>query len=227
MLSFLLAAGATAAVFLYLHGVKEDKTSVAPVSTVQVIVSKQDIPAGTELDGLITGGSFTTLEIPTSAVVQGAATDLSQLQGRTTNSLILQGEQISVARLEGSEQSASINRLGIPAGYQAMTVSLEAQRIIAGIVQQGDHVAVYATVADPKTNVQETATVVPDAQVLRLVGPTPENPGAEIIVTLALTPEDVAKVVLAQEQGHVWLSLLPPGERGAPQAPVSVTDLIK
>ena len=226
-LSFLLAAGATTAVFLYLHGVKAGKTTVEPVATVQVIVSKQDIPAGTELDGLITGGAFTTLEIPTSAVVEGAVTDLTQLQGRTTNSLILQSEQISVARLAGSEQSASINRLGIPAGYQAMTVSLEAQRIVDGVVQQGDHVVVYATVTDPDTSFQETAIVVPDAEILRVIGPTLENPTADIFVTLALTPEDAAKVILSQEQGHVWLSLLPPGEQGAPQAPVTVADLVK
>ena len=191
---------------------------------VRVIVAKRDIPAGTQLDGLISSGTFTTLQIPTSSVVEGAVTDLPQLKGRTTNSLILQGEQISSARLEGSSQSAAINRLGIPAGFQAVTISLESQRMIGGLVQQGDHLVVYATVSDPD---QKTATVIPDVQVLKVIGPSDKNQGGSTLLTLALSPRDTARVVLAQEQGHIWLSLLPPGEFGAPQTPVTVKELTK
>jgi hypothetical protein len=37
-------------------------------------------------------------------------------------------------------------------------------------------------------------------------------------VTLALAPADVVKLVFAEEQGSVWLSLLPPTATEAPTA---------
>jgi pilus assembly protein CpaB len=232
-LSLLLAGVATGAAFLYLSGVKSQKSSAKTIPMVQVIVAKRDVPAGTRLDGLISSGGFTSLRIPAATVVEGAVTDLSQLQGRTTNSLILQGEQISGARLEGSAQSAATNRLGIPAGLQAVTISLEPQRMVGGLVQQGDHVVVYATLSDPNGGGQATATVVPDVQVLSVLGSEPGNApgvgqaGKDTILTLALSPSDTARLVLAQEQGHIWLSLLGPGDHGTPQKPVTVKELVK
>jgi hypothetical protein len=46
-------------------------------------------------------------------------------------------------------------------------------------------------------------------------------------VTLALTPRDSAAVVFAQEQGSVWLSLLPPDQKGAKSRPVNALQLVK
>src|SRR6266540_4672399 len=112
VLSALLAVGATAAVFLYVRGVKHQATGRGAMTT--VIVGRQDIPAGSRLDNLISSGGFTTLQIPANAVVQGAITDLNQLHGRTTNSFLLQGEQITTARLQGSTAPTG-GVLGIPA----------------------------------------------------------------------------------------------------------------
>ena len=235
VLSFLLAFAAAGAVFLYLRGANDTKTEAA-VTT--VIVSKQDIPAGTQLDSLISGGAFTTLSIPADAVVEGSVTALQQLQGRTTNSIILKGEQISSARLQGTQQSQATNRLGIPEGYQAVTISLESQRVLAGQIQQGDHVVVYATIQAPSAggtqnaSLLETATVVPDVQVLQIDLPTVQQnttnrTDGSSFITLALTPKDAAKVILAQEDGHVWLSLLAPNEQGRPQSPVTIAQLVK
>src|SRR6266571_2039144 len=140
--------------------------ATAAPSMVRVIVAKHGIAAGTQLDGLISAGAFTTLEVPQIAVVSGAITDLSQLQGRTTSTFIRQDE-------------------------------------LAG---------------------GEVVVVVPDVQILR-VAPVPNSNGgsdlSQKLVTLALLPQDAAKVLYAGAQGHVWFSLLPPGEQGQPQAPVT------
>jgi pilus assembly protein CpaB len=221
-----LAIGATAAVYLYVRGIQ--RTARNP-SNLTIIVAKQDIPSGTQLDSLISGGAFTTLSIPQNAVVQGAVTDLAQLKGRTTSSFILQGEQISTARLQGSTQPTG-GALGIPAGDQAVTISLETQRVVGGFIQGGDHVVVYATF-DGGKNGQESVTLVPDVQVLRVSnqgaatgsnGPQPNE-----LVTLALSSRDAAKVVLAQAQGSIWLSLLPPNGQGVAQPPVTVSEVSK
>jgi pilus assembly protein CpaB len=143
VIAFVLAAGATAGVFLYVNGVKSDNKATS-TNMATVIVSKRAIEAGTKLDTLIAAGDFTTVQVPADAVVPGAVTELSQLQGRSTNSFILQGEQISTARLQGSTAPTG-GVLGIPEGYEAVSVQLEPQRVVGGVIQTGDHVVVYAT----------------------------------------------------------------------------------
>src|SRR5947209_10592682 len=91
VLALLLAVGATAAVFLYVESVR--KQTKPGASTVAVIVSKENIPAGSALNEFISNGDFTTLTIPPSAVVEGAITDLNQIKGKTTSAAILAGEQ--------------------------------------------------------------------------------------------------------------------------------------
>ena len=53
MVAFLLAIGATGAVFLYVQGVRKDAKGTATPNMVTVIVSKQDIAAQSNLDNLI------------------------------------------------------------------------------------------------------------------------------------------------------------------------------
>jgi hypothetical protein len=42
---------------------------------------------------------------------------------------------------------------------------------------------------------------------------------------MALTPRDAQRVIFAMERGQVWLSLLPPNEAGAAEAPVSFLEV--
>src|SRR2546421_3419238 len=122
LVAFLLATIATFSIFLYVHGVKRKaETGGAQVT---VVVSKRDIPAATNLDTLIAGGAFTSEAIPRTDEVQGAVTSLEQLKGRRTSVPILAGEQIPVARLQGSTQLPG-GTFGIPTGFEAMTLQLE------------------------------------------------------------------------------------------------------
>jgi Flp pilus assembly protein CpaB len=247
--ALLLAAGATVAVFLYVEGVRRDATAAPKM--VRVVVPKRDIAAGTQLDGLISAGAFTTLDVPESAVVSGAITDLSQLQGRTTSTFILQDEQISTARLRGSTQATG-GVLGIPKGYQAVSFQQPLAQVVGGVLQPGDHITIYGSFDSTltakfhfhKTGPTDTGdigitgqgqlaggevlVVVPDVQVLK-IAPVPNSTGgsdlSQKLVTLALLPQDVERVLYAGAQGHVWFSLLPPGEQGQPQPPVTFQEL--
>jgi Flp pilus assembly protein CpaB len=248
MLAVLLAVGATAAVYMYVKGVRDEAT--APPDMVSVITSKQDISAGTNLSNLIEGGAFTSIEIPADAVVQGAVTDLSQIEDRTTRFPILQGEQISVARLENSEVQVEGGVLGIPEGHKALTIPLGMPQAVGGVVRTGDHVTVYATFQDitvltsplkqalaGKTAATEkielgrfTFTLVPDAQLLKVGLPgssgVRSEEGEDVAITLSLTPKDAQLVVFAKELGSVWLALLPPNEKGTDEPPVNAVNLL-
>lgn len=66
---------------------------------VTVFVSKEDIPTGQPLDPLVKEGVFAEIGIPQKMLVEGAVTDLLQVEGSRTTTVILANEQISTARL--------------------------------------------------------------------------------------------------------------------------------
>ena len=214
--AFVLAAGAAVAVFLYVDGVR--KTSESEASPVTVIISQQDIPAGAALDDLIAQGAFTESTVPENDLVAGAVTSLDQLAGETTSAAIITGEQIPAARLQSSS-SLPGGTLGIPDGFQAVTLALDSPRSVGGNAIPGDRVTVYATV-DPGDGAR-TVVLVPEARVLRTGGET------GTLLTLALRPLDAQRVVFAGEKGTLWFSLLPPDQKGVKNRPVTVGDLAR
>jgi Flp pilus assembly protein CpaB len=215
VITLLFAAAAAGGVFLFMQNVRDQAKSPEP--TVNVLVSKSDIPAGAELDSLIEQGNFVTKSVLGSSVIQGVITDTYQLRGQRTAYPILAGEQISAARLAGTFQAKG-GTLGIPAGYQAAAVTLDGQRVVGGAPQQGDHVEVFGTFEG--SNGQTTRVVIQDAVVL--VAPTSENGDT---ITLAVTPGEASLLIYTQEQGHAWLTLLPPNESGTKVPAVNVRTL--
>jgi pilus assembly protein CpaB len=242
----LLAILATAAVFMYVRGVENENG--AGSGNVSVIVAKEDIPVGANLDQIVQSGGVTSRNFPKNAVVRGAVTDVGQLRGRTTNAPILSGEQISTARLEGSTTQPQGGALGIPEGQQAVTFSLETPSAGGGVVQRGDHITVYASFQDVSVlrgsplesflggsapdNTQQrlgdfVVTVVPDVQVLKVVqGAVTATNETRVLMTMALKPEDASKVIFAQQNGVVWLALLPPNQQGENVPPTSLVDVV-
>lgn len=231
----LLAILATAAVFMYVRSVKNE--SGVGSSTVSVIVAKDDIQVGAKLDDVVQNGGVRARSFTKDAVVRGAVTDIGQLRGRITNAPILAGEQISTARLEGSTTQPEGGALGIPQGQEAVTFSLDTPSAGGGAVQRGDHVTIYAAFSDVSRITSGNAqvklgdmvvTVVPDVQILKVVqGVVSANSNeGRVLMTMALKPEDAAKVIFAQQQGAVWLALLPPNQRGENLPPTTITELV-
>ncbi len=233
-IAVILAIGAAVSIALYLRAVKDDAGGGERTT---VIVSKRDIPASTDLDPLIADAEFTTLEVPQEALVPGVITDIAQLQGQVTAFPILAGEQISTSRLKGPDEAAG-GTLGIPEDAEAVSFQLQPFQGVGGVLSQGDHVTIYATFKQPGTNAGAevtgvSLTVVSNALVLRSASTvtstettTVSSSQVPIIVTLALTPQQVQKVLLAQDQGTIWLALLPPGAEGSVPKPTAFGQLL-
>jgi pilus assembly protein CpaB len=224
VIAFVLATVATAAVFLYVHGVKQKAESSG--AQVQVIVSDRDIPTGTILDTLIDEGAFVAQTIPKSSMVEGAVTTLEQLKGKRTSAPVLAGEQIPLARIQGGVGLPG-GALGIPGGFEAMTVQLESQRIVGGTLHPGDHVSILGSFAPPIAQ-NITVTLVPDVKVLRVSRPAATDQSSDgMLITLALKAQDGERVVFGQEHGTVWMALVPPGESGQKRPPVTIGGVLK
>jgi pilus assembly protein CpaB len=222
-LAVVFAATATLSVFLYARGLQENAET--STDTVGVVVVSQDIPAGTELDGLLSGGALEIQQVPADLVVSNAVTELDELKGEETGSPILAGEQVSSTRLAGSQDLPG-GVLSIPKGMQGMTVALESQRVIGGnVLNTGDHVAIHATFQNEK----HTVLISSEAQVLRVsraaegttTGTATTQSGTGNNVTLALDPEEVQKLVFGQDLGKIYFSVIPPGEDGKALEPIT------
>ena len=247
VLALILATLATAGVFLYARGVEQDAESGGTM--VPVIVSKVDIPARSDLDELIEAEEFKVIEVPQVAVVGGAVTSLDQLRDKNNSVAILAGEQIPVARIAGTVPGGA---LAIPKGMQAINVSLDSSRSIAGVINTGDHVAIYATFDDvpesftgpgagpraTSNSTTVTTVLVPTVEVLAVYRPisssTPGSTGdaseqlpSSVQVTLAFTPDDAQNFVFTMETGRVWFGLLPPDESGKSLVPISYAQVIQ
>jgi Flp pilus assembly protein CpaB len=82
-----------------------------------------------------------------------------------------------------------------------------------------------------------TVVLVPDVEVLRVIRPinqssvggsqtTNQDASATLQVILALKPNDAQKFVFSLEEGHVYLSLLPPGQEGTSLDPLTVGQIL-
>ncbi len=239
-LALILATLATAGVFMYSRGVQEEAKTGGTM--VQVVVSKVDVPARTDLDQLINEDQLKIIQVPESVVVDGAVTSLDQLAGKSNGAAILAGEQIPSARISGNVPGGA---LAIPKGMEAITVSLDAPRGVAGAINTGDHVTIYSTFRDAPAKgagaERETTTVVlvPTAELLAVFRPlatatfgsdeataSEQLPGS-LAVTVALSPEDAQHFVFSMESGSVWFGLLPPDESGQPMEPITFAEVVQ
>ena len=240
-LALILATLATAGVFMYSRGVKEEVKTGGTM--VPVVVSNVDLPARSDLDQMIKDDQFRTIQVPTNVLVSGAVTSVDQLVGKNNSVAILAGEQIPVARISGNVPGGA---LAIPEGMQAITVSLDASRGVAGAINAGDHVTIYSTFTDVtdidtgKKLPTMTTVLVPTVELLAVFRPlasttfgsdeaanTGDQLPGSLAVTLALTPEDSQKLVFTMETGRVWFGLLPPDESGQPLKPITFVQVVK
>ena len=145
VLALILAVAATVGVFLYARGVKEEARTGGALTS--VIVSKVNIPANSDLNAFISDQQFVTLDIPTDAVVLNVVKSIGQLQDKRNSVPIFANEQIPLSRIQGEGQVPG-GYLGVPDGYQAMTVALDAPRAVGGALFSGDNVTILATFND-------------------------------------------------------------------------------
>ena len=144
VLALILATLATAGVFLYSRGVKENAIEGGDLR--DVVVATVDIPANSELNDFIREDEFKVIQVPEDTLIEDPITSISQLQNQRNSVYIFSNEQIPDARIRGGQIPGGL--LSNPEGYQALTVALDAPAAISGALTGGDDVTIYATFED-------------------------------------------------------------------------------
>jgi hypothetical protein len=100
-LTGVVLVAAVAIAVLYVKGSRGGECGGAACAgpLVTVIVPTEEIPANQLLDPLIEEGLFEAIPVPDDWLVEGAVTDVRDLHGLRTTTVILANEQITTTRL--------------------------------------------------------------------------------------------------------------------------------
>ncbi len=150
----LFIAGGGIAFVSVVHGNKNTPTTPATASSPQVVVATSNIPAGTTGQEMVSGGLVQIQSIPAKNY---SATDLLNLSGLSSvavTAAITKGQPITTAELV-----ATTSAISLPTGMDAVTVTLGGVNALAGYLQPGGRVDVYATLT--KTSENQAGATVP------------------------------------------------------------------
>src|ERR671930_1762342 len=108
---------------------------------VTVLVAKQDIPQGTT--GSEAGKLLKSEQVLRDSVVPGAVTSADQLDGKVATEMTMQGEQVSTRRFNTVAENGV--RAELKGTLRAFQLSGDANQVLAGTLQERDHVDLVAT----------------------------------------------------------------------------------
>jgi pilus assembly protein CpaB len=234
VLAVILAVVAAVALLSYIRGL-ESRTQ-AEFEPLDVFVAVERIEAGTPAEMAVAGGLIEPRAVPRSAVPAGAITSTAQIEGTVAVVDILPGEVVVAARFGDAPQTVRGLR-EFPDEKEAISVQVSVPPGVAGFLTGGDRVSIIAQLEIPEDDDadDETATdatlagfltryLIQDVEVLavgrRIVqGDTDEVQQTEqVLVTLAVDPEEAERLVFAALNGSLYFTLLP--EEPFPDRPI-------
>jgi len=201
-----------------------DTRARAGEELVDVLVVDSEIAPGTSVADL--GGSVSVEQVPGRLLAPGAVTDLAALQDQVATASLLPGEQLVTGRFAKPADLAPAGTVLAPDGMVEVSVSLDGQRAVGGVLKAGDKVGVQLTeeaAAEGGVSSYSVFAVFNDVLVTRVVAPAEGDPSGLYTVTLALSPEDAEVVVLGMTSQAIWLSLEKAAMGDAGQTPSTTT----
>jgi len=181
-------------------------------------VATNDIPAGTRWEDM--AGALKQKDVPADVRPATAVATNTQLNGKSTIQSIAKGTIVTTTQFNTSSSGG----LDIPAGQNAVTINVGVPQAVARYIQAGSETNVYATYKDlpgaQPADANVTKLLLSNIKVLAnqpmrtQAEETAEAsaPAAEILLTLALTPDQAEQLIFAKENGSIWFGLVHPGD---------------
>jgi pilus assembly protein CpaB len=221
-------------VFSYAQGA--DQRAVKNLDPVPVLVVTKAIPAGTPVESMT--ASVATEQLPGSAVSDSAIESLDGSKGKVAAVDLVPGEQLVKERLIAPAELEVQGSVKIPAGLQEVSFQLEPDRVVGGRLAPGEYVGIFVSLdeggLEDKAVKETTKLTVRKALVTavqRAPQPAPKTapaptasasapasnadprdttlPEGSLMLTVAVSDSDAAKIVFAAEYGKMWLSKQP------------------
>jgi len=228
LVAILVAALGSTLVFLYVQGIND--RAIADQEPVEVLTAKVDIAAGESIDDAVASGKLELTEVPKANMLPGALNEIDAVKGQLALAPIFAGEQIVAGKFGATAVNNSIT---IPKEQIGIAVEFSDPDRVAGFIQPGSRVAVFACVSSrkgQKTNVYSTipGEVCPGVRLLlkdvEVIGvgtttllstTTTDETGVQTteeiprtILTLGVNQDDAEKIIFAKRNGELTLGLM-------------------
>lgn len=225
LVAIMIAAAGTAMIVLYVKGI--DARATEGQELVEVLTATDVIDAGESVATAQEAGKFETSEVRRDDMVAGAVSSTTSISDLVSLSSIYPGEQIIADRF-GS--IGDTDTLVIPDDKLALSVELTDFERVAGFVNPGSEVAIFATTAAPvrllPDGTEQRLTSVTRILLTRVpvigVGTTSvtsrttqTDEGEQVveqvpstILTVAVSQEEAEKLVLADRTTDLTFALV-------------------
>jgi Flp pilus assembly protein CpaB len=178
------------------------------------VVAKKNIPAGTTGQAMLSNNWVALQLVPTKSFVSTDLTSLQSLSDEVLSAPVKQGQALSATQL-----NASTSAISVPVGLDAMTINLPGTSALAGYLQPGARVDVYANITKVSVNSAASATLpVPctelsmaDIQVIDVSSTSPSLSGTKGSGGRTLPSSETVLVAVSSAQART-LSFLSENE---------------
>ncbi len=179
--------------------------NVVAGTTISAVIAKQNIPAGTTGQAMVSQGLVALQLVPTKSY---SPSDLQSLQALTDEVLTTPVQKASA--ISSTELMASTSSISVPQGLDAMTVSISGAGNLAGYLQPGGHVDIYANVTKVSSNSSISQTLplpctelaMADIQVLDVSSTSPSLAGTKGSGGRTIPPGETLLLALTPSQSR-------------------------
>jgi pilus assembly protein CpaB len=191
----------------YANGANERAFNDAKL--VEVLQVSEPIEADTEAGEL--KGKVETVELPRSAIAQGAIKSLSEVKGMATTTDLEPGEQVLLSRFsKEGEVEVSTAKGDVPKGMQELAIPLSSARAVSDVLKVGDKVGVVGSY-QTKEGDGVTQMIRNQVVITKVTGPGVKWDGSPLeditqIITVAVPIRDAGKIINALEFGKIYLT---------------------
>jgi pilus assembly protein CpaB len=176
------------------------------VITRPVVIALRDVSEGNALDR----ASLAVAEWAVNTIPAGAFASVDSVVGRVTRVDVFRGEVIVPGRLAPDGTTAGI-QVKITPGKRAVALRIDDVSGLNGMIQANSRVDVLVATRDVKTQKDVAKTFMSNMRVLAVGTITQQSADSRPIqaatVSLEVTPAEAERLMIAQTQGRIQLSL--------------------
>lgn len=228
-LALICAVAATGVLMFALGRYKTNTKAPAPPQAT-VLVATRQIAKGTSSAVLASGGLYRATPIVATQLAPGAISDASMLSGKVAAVAILPGQQLTVADFTAVPGATTV----LGPDQRAVSLTIGGANGGAGVVQAGDRVDVYSQFTSKADGKLFQVLLLRGAQVLQAPGAAgaPVAAAAKVAtpssaaLVLAVTSEQVPRVIYAAQNGQLYLTLRPATASNTPNGITTLTSVV-
>ncbi len=217
-----LGLAAAAAILIGVYVVSYRNSVTHGAGLVKVMVATRDIPAGTDGSTIAGGGYLKSQTVPRRAVVPGSLTSAAPLTSKVTSAEIYQGEQLTLRQFVPIVQGGIFAKFS--GNQRVVVVPGDPKQLMAGTLEDGDHVDVVATTRYHVNDLQRASSRVVLRNLLVLTA-AEDNSQSSVSgqpttsATLVMTDKQAQVMQWVLEQTAGWMLVLRPTNKPSNSGP--------